>query len=178
MFQEDIAQLTADHLRTHIRGYLDTVNASYAPTKKITLVMPKDIIVASQIGGLIVEANEVLPQYGIDILGKQIGGTFEDLILYSYNGQINGLVNSTSQQGADTLVKRHARAVEHFVRDHKFLHFENNDNFRIMEVQWLGMEVSGAEPIGLGPDRELWVAGFSHDVVWVTSEDDMAQHVT
>jgi hypothetical protein len=176
MFHEQIAKLTADHLRTHIKVYLDSISAEYSGTDKVTLTVPKSIDPASVVGGLMTEFDQTLPQYGIDVLNKALGEDIEGLFTYNYFGQINGLVSSTSRDSVDKLCSRHARACETFIREHQLMHEQSNANFSVLAFAFVGIDFSGAENLGSIDDREVWVAGFSINVVWATSEDGAFQH--
>jgi len=176
MFHEKIAKLTADHLRTHIEAYLDIISAEYTGIEQSTLIVPKSIDPASVVGGMMTEFDQILPQYGVDVLSKILGEEIENLFTYDYLGQINGLVNSTSRESVDKICYRHARAVEYFIKQHQFLHNENNTNYRILGFGFAGLDFSGAENLGTVNDREVWVAAFSVNVIWATSEDGFVQH--
>jgi hypothetical protein len=173
MFHEQIAKYTADHLRSHIEGYLVRINEQF--TTPATLVVPKSIEPASVVGGMFTAFNEILPQYGIDIVGKNFDESIGDLNTFIYNGQINGMVNANSRAGVDTLALRHAAAVELFIKEHQFMHLYKTDDFSLLEVAFAGLDFSGAEEINTD-DAQLWVAGFSIDLAWWTSEDAAMQH--
>ena len=170
MYQEDLARYTSDHLRSHIKPYLDEVWSEYTAPDSVPLIVPKRIDFSSQVGGMITEYDKILPQYGIDILGKDQAPSDDSLWSYIYSGQINGLVSGGSREAVDYLVARHSRAVEAFIRRHWHLHQHENANFRILEFLFSGFDFSGAEDVSTS-DRDIWVAGFSHNVVWLTSED-------
>jgi len=176
MFQEQIAKLTADHLRTHIGAYLAAIESEYTAKESITLTVPKSIDYSSLVGGMMTEFDKILPQYGVDVLSKILGEDNENLFTYNYLGQINGLVSATSREAVDKLCTRHARAVEHFIKQHQFMHQETNTNFALLAMAFGGLEFSGAENLGTYNDREVWIAGFSIDLIWATSEDSAMQH--
>lgn len=175
MYHENLKKLTADHLRTHIKAYLTEVDAQYTGSAKINLVLPKSIDASSVVGGIVSEFQNTLPQYGIDISDKLMGQDTSGLWTYQYVGQINGLVNAGSQPSVDKLVDRHAQAVEMFIRRHMYLHKEKNAYFSIFEFDFEGISWSGAENVG-GPDGDVWLAGFSANVSWYTSEDGPDDH--
>lgn len=176
MFQEDLAKYTADHLRTHIEAYLEAVNARFTGAKKISLIVPKTIEVASVVGGTISEFQKLLPMYGIDVLNISEAQDSAALYTHEYDGQINGLISSSSRDIADGLIKRHANAVERYVRDHLFLHELKNDYFTVVNFQAGNLEFSGAEDLGEVEGKQIWLAAFSLNVVWFTSEDGPIQH--
>lgn len=180
MYHEDLARLTADHLRTHIEVYLTEENARY--NDKVKLIVPKSIEPASVVGGMFTEFDNILPQYGIDILEKVfIPDNSGDLFTYLYTGQINGLVHASTRDAVDKLVKRHGASVERFVRQHQTLHdwqtpVPLNENFRITEFAFSAIQWSGAEDLGEVEGAHTWMAGFSCDCAWVTSEEGPGQH--
>lgn len=178
MFQEDLAKITADHLRTHVAGYLASVAARYSDV--VPLVNPTEIIVASAVGGMIQEFDQILPKYAVDVFGKQFAESGEDLFTWQYSGQISGLISANSQDSADKLVKRHAASVEAFIMDHLHLHQTSSspwvDNFYIVSFGFSNSDYSGAEFAGTVNDREIWIAGFSYDCIWLVSEHDSTQH--
>jgi len=171
MFQEKIAKITADHLRTHIAAYLDEVNSQFEDNDIVKLVVPKKIEVAGQVGGVVNELPENLPHYAVDCLTKSFGGVREDLWTYSYDGHFAGMVSATNQSAVDKLTKRHAAAIEKFVRQHFHLHAYTDDDFTLLQMVFLASDFSGAEPVGEVNGRELWLGAFRLDVTWGTSED-------
>lgn len=175
MFQEDIAQLTADHLRIHIRDNLEYIESRF-PNDPIKLVFPKSIECASVVGGLFKDFDRILPAYAIDVWGKAEAITIDNLNTYEYMGQVSGLIAANNRTACDKLVKRHAAAVELFIRTHEFLHEMNNDYFRIIGFLSVDAEFSGAEQIAETKSGQVWIAGFSFDCVWTTSEAAVTQH--
>ena len=176
MHGEAIAKFTGDHLRGHIRSYLDEVNNQFEDSKVATLLVPKSIDVVSVVGGEVTKFNEILPQYGIDILGKSRSEDTVALWTYEYPGQINGLVEATSQEMADRLVKRHAAAVEIFIQRHQFMHEHKTDDYSLIEFVFATVDFSGAEDMGMVNDRQVWLAGFSINCSWFLSENGPQQH--
>jgi len=176
MYHEQIAKLTADHLRTHIAAYLAEIEAEYLGTDKVTLVVPKSIDPASVVGGMMTEFDQILPQYGVDVLNKNLGAEIEGLFTYDYAGQINGIVSSTSRDSVDKLCSRHARAVEKFIKEHLFNLHSTDPNFTMIGIGFMGLDCSGAENLGTVNDREIWIAAFSINLIWATSEDTAMQH--
>lgn len=179
MYFEQLARYTSDHLRTHIEAYLNLVNN--ASSEKIKLVVPKSIEPTSVVGGMFTEFNNILPQYGIDILDKVfIPDTSGDLFTYLYTGQINGLVHASTDDSVDKIAKRHAAAVEGFILDHLNLH-ENyqapiHGTFTMMEFNFAETQFSGAEDLGEVEGSHTWMEGFSIDCSWLISEDGPRNH--
>lgn len=178
MFQEHIARHTASHLRGHIKAYLAEISAEYTGDLTTTLVVPKRIEISSAVGGMIQEFDKILPQYGIDVLGKSLSADDASLWSYEYPGQINGLVHGGSRETVDLSISRHARAVEHFINQHRFMHKyqDPSGNFSIVEFIFANTEFSGAENIST-EDAQIWLAGFSTNVSWFTSENGPDDHV-
>lgn len=177
MFQEDLAAYTADHLREHIRTYIEAVNDRYTAIDREVVRSKIYIETASLAGGVMSVDLEKLPAYAIDCLDKQAIDVSEDLYTYQYNGHIAGVVIATSQNSADHLVKRHESAVELFVRQHELLHQRSSDYFKILRFFFIGSAFSGAELEGETKRTQNWIAGFRVDVGWITSEDGPVQHV-
>jgi hypothetical protein len=180
MYQEDVSKITADHLRSHIKAYLDEVSARYSGNKKLPLVVPKTIESASAVGGTMTEFNQILPAYGIDILNVSVSEDNSNLWSHQYDGQINGLVSGSSQSTVDGLIKRHAAAVEHFVRQHLLLHDGHpsalSNDFRILNFLAGNLEFSGAEDLGETDGQTLWLGAFSLNVIWLVSENGPDDH--
>jgi len=177
MYQEKIAQITEDHLRTHIAALLADANAQFPDDDVATLVVPKTITSASRVGGVAQDLPKLLPMYAVDCMSKSFGGEVEDLWLYAYDGHIAGMVSAQSQETVDQLCKRHASAVERFVRNHQFLHLASNDEFTIREFFFVASDFSGAEEFGQRDNKKpLWLGAFRIDVRWVTSEDGANDH--
>lgn len=175
MFQEQLARLTANHLREHIKDYLDDISSEATADLSVPLLVPKRIDVSSVVGGLISEFAQILPQYGIDITAKHQSTDDSALWSYEYVGQINGLVHGGSREAVDLLISRHARAVEFFIKKHQFLHGYSDDNFKILEFLYVDTDFSGAEDIS-DSENTLWLAGFSMNVLWFTSEFGPSDH--
>jgi hypothetical protein len=178
MYQEELAEQTADHLRTHIEGYLDEIAAKYTGLKYVDLVVPKSIEPASVVGGLWTEFDNILPAYGIDVLNISPSEDSASLWTHAYDGQINGLVSAGSRQTVDRLCSRHAQAVEHFIEQHLFFHWDtqNRDVFSVVTFFGGNLEFSGAEDLGEQAGRPLWLAGFSLNCTWLVSQEGPAQH--
>jgi len=176
MFQEQIASLTADHLRSHIGEYLAFIETWYATDDQVKLVLPKGISVASAVGGMFKDFDRILPAYSVDVWGKAESITVDNLITYDYVGQISGMISSNSRDSADKLIKRHAAGVELFFRNHERMHEMNTSNFRLIGFSFTNTEFSGAEYLAELNGREVWIAGFSFDCIWTTSEAMAMQH--
>lgn len=176
MFQEQIAKITADHLRSHIEAYLGEINEETTGTDKIILSIPT-VDTDSMAGGLLTTDIDKIPKYAVDCINKSLLSNDESLWLYQYEGAIAGLVAAESVQSVDKLVKRHGRAVEHFLKEHQFLHSSvgGEDNFFIRELSYSSTTLSGAMEVEDG-DNPIWVAGFSVDAFWAVSEDGPRQH--
>ena len=177
MYQENLGRETARHLREHIKDYLDDIAAEYTGEITVPLLVPKRIEIASSVGGMINEFDQILPQYGIDIMGKSLSPSDESLWSYEYQGQINGLVHAGSREAVDLIIERHARAVEYFIRQHKLLHKFENANFSILEFAFAGVDFSGAEEM-TDDGKTVWLAGFSINVSWFTSEEGPDDHAS
>lgn len=178
MYQERIAKVIADHLRTHIKAYLAEVEGWYTADQTATLVVPKAIDVAGQVGGVLADLDKNFPRYACDVLTKTEGGQDENLWLYTYTGHLAGIVSAGSESAVGSLVKRHSAAVELFIRRHYYMHQEENNQFSIMSLRFLDSDFSGAEEIQVGPkERPIWVDAFRIDFSVGTSEDGPDQHI-
>lgn len=176
MYHEQIARYTADHLREHIAGYLAAIEAEFtSPELMVPLLVPKTIEPSSAVGGLIQDFDKILPEYGIDVLNKVPSQDDTALWSYEYLGQINGMVHGGSREAVDMLIGRHERAVENFILDHRLLHEHKTDNFSIIEFNFATTEWSGAEDLSTS-EKSLWLAAFSTNVSWFTSERGPDQH--
>jgi hypothetical protein len=175
MFQEDIAEIVADHLREHIAGYLEEIQSQY--TDGVKLVLPKRVATANLVGGVYAADLNVLPAYALDIIEKDFIPNDENLWLYQYTGHLAGIVSANSEESANKIVKRHERAVEQFVRDHNLVHQVTRPLWSMREMGFGGAGFSGAELAAEDVEnRKLWVAGFRIDLVWLISEEGPRQH--
>jgi hypothetical protein len=179
MYQEEVADITATHLRSHIASYLDTIQSRYADS--IKLQMPKSIETANLVGGVYNATPKEMPAYVVDVLNKQFSGeSTEGLWLYNYTGHIAGVVSGGNEATVNKSVKRHSQAVEQFVRDHQFMHQMENqvvgNSFSFAELVFLSAAWSGAEMVDEENNRQTWIAGFRIDVLWVISEEGPQQH--
>lgn len=177
MYQKDLAAITVDHLRTHIKGYLEAVNQAY--DRRSTLVTPQAIETASMAGGAMAVTLDKLPAYGVDCIGKVVAPNSENLYTFQYDGHIAGTIVASSRDEADDLVKRHSRAVETFVREHMYIHDTDanvSQYFSLLDFAFVSGNFSGALLERSDDDKEIWLAGFIINVFWVTSEDGPRQH--
>lgn len=178
MYQEEIAIITVEHLRSHIGDYLSELEARYGDGVK--LQNPKTIEHANLVGGVYNAALTAMPAYAIDITDKVFsGGTNNELWEYAYNGHIAGIVTGGSEAAVNTIVKRHEQAVEMFIKRHSFMHQTQNqvvgNDFRIVELGFVDAAFSGAEQVQ-DAQRMVWVAGFRTTLIWIVSEDGPTQH--
>jgi hypothetical protein len=173
MYQEEVADLTAAHLREHIGALLDAVQSIY--NDKVVLQNPKTIETANLVGGVYNADPNEMPAYAIDIIEKKFAGDAQaGLWLYIYNGHIAGVLSGSSESAVNAAIKRHEQAAERFVKSHSHIHSLTSllgNDFRIVELGFAGAAFSGAEQINAQQDRELWIAGFRIDLQWVVSED-------
>lgn len=180
MFHEDVGRITAEHLREHIEGYLAQINERYGDP--VNLTVPKSIEVTSVVGGLFKDYDNILPQYGIDVLNKEESPSADNLWTYVYTGQINGMVHGTSDNIVDQMIHRHGAAVEQFVREHYTLHqdpadlFNQAREFTITKFLFSNIEWSGAEDLGEVDGRQIWLGAFSLNCLWEVSENGPGQH--
>lgn len=180
MFQEALAKLTADHLRTHIQTYLEDIQGLYTGTDIITLSVP-EVSDKTLVGGVMSADIDRLPLIGVDCVEKQEIPSGESLYYYQYDGAIVGLVRGVDESLVDRTVKRYNRAIETFVKEHQYLHDIDTDNplnpeFSIREFLYTNTSFSGSIEVTLDDDNKLWVAGFTCNVAWFTSEDYYKQH--
>jgi hypothetical protein len=176
MFQEELALYTSDHLRSHIKAYLQAVDDLYTGNKKVPIPPPKTIEVASVVGGTMDQFDQILPAYGIDVLNVIASEDALSLWTHQYDGQINGLVSGSSASIVDAMIKRHAKAVETFVRNHELLHKLNSSEYTLVGFGAGNLEFSGAEDLGEVENTPVWLAAFSLNVSWFVSEDGPGQH--
>lgn len=180
MFQEEIADLTSTHLRTHIEAYLSAVQALHADT--IKLQMPKTIETANLVGGVYNTSNDKMPAYAVDVLNKTFAATTpENLWLYDYEGHIAGIISGLDEVSVNKLIKRHEEAVEKFVKDHLSFHNLSStlgSDFTVVGFDFVDAAFSGAEELETVEDRTVWIAGFRIDLTWTVSEAGPGDHGT
>lgn len=176
MFQESIARETAEHLRTHLSGYLQTIAQSFTGSDRLTLKVPT-VGSTTLVGGVMQAKMEELPIIGVDCLEKQDVPSGESLCYYQYDGAIAGLFSASSSGDVDRIAKRQAGAVEKFIRDHRFLHELHPSDYMLREFLYVSTSFSGAIEIDLEDEKPLWVDGFTMNVLWITSEDMYRQHL-
>jgi hypothetical protein len=178
MYQEEIADLTAEHLRSHMQEYLDAVKAIYAD--KIEMTFPKAIETANLVGGVYNATQKAMPAYAVDIIDKVFTEHSDNLWLYQYNGHIAGVISASNEDSANKIVKRHEQATEMFVKRHDHFHQtaakKVGNDFLIVGLGFTGAAFSGAEKIDEAENRETWIAGFRIDLVWIVSEDGPGDH--
>jgi hypothetical protein len=179
MFQEEIAALTATHLRGHLNTYLDYVESLYSDG--IKLQYPKSIETENLVGGVYNTKVTDMPAYAIDIISKGFSEFTENLYLYNYEGHIAGVMTAQDEQAANRICKRHEQATEMFVKDHEFLHELTStktppNDFKMQGMGFVGAAFSGAEMVAEQENRQTWIAGFRIDLLWVVSEGGPHQH--
>lgn len=184
MFQEEIGDLTAKHLRTHINAYLAAVQTLHAD--QVKLQNPKAIETANLVGGVYNTATDRMPALAVDVLNKAYAGNPENLWLYNYEGHIAGVISALDEVTANLIIKRYEEAVETFIREHANCHFDPDttgpftsqlgSDFSIMELQFAGAAFSGAEELETVNDNTIWIAGFRIDLNWILSEAGPSNH--
>lgn len=175
MWSEELGEITANHLRTHIAAYLADIESDYSDGVK--LVQPRAIETANLVGGVYSVDIEKLPAYAVDVMSKSFVASRDDGWLYQYDGHIAMITSAQSEGAANRISKRHLRAVEKFVREHQFLHQQViNDECAIHEFGFAGSALSGAAKVDEENNRQLWVAGARVDVIWVTRESGFFDH--
>lgn len=180
MFQEALGKLTSEHLRTHLEAYLTDIQALYTGSDKLKLTVPT-VSDKTLVGGVMSADIDELPIIGVDCVEKQEIPSNESLYLYQYGGSIVGLVRGQDASQADRLVKRYNRAIELFVKKHQYLHDTNTSSplsteFGIREFLYTDTTFSGSMELELEEEKRVWVAGFTCNVLWFTSEDSYEQH--
>jgi len=183
MFQEEIANLTADHLRSHLEAYLTAVQTLHAD--QIKLQIPKSIETANLVGGVYNTTTTKMPAYAVDVLDKAFTPNSEDLWLYTYDGHIAAVFSGLDEEAVNIICKRNEEATERWVRDHLNCHFgevgspfasTTQSDFKIIEMSFLGAAFSGAEELETINDRTIWIAGFRIDLNWILSEAGPGNH--
>jgi hypothetical protein len=175
MFQEEIGELTSEHFRTHIEDYLDTIETSFTGTNILKLTVPT-VSDKTLVGGVMQVKIEDLPVLGVDCMDKTELPSNESLCYYQYDGALAGVVKGSDASIADRLAKRYQKAVEKFVKEHQYLHLQTNSNFMMREFLYTGTTFSGSMEVELEDEQPIWVAGFTTNVLWFTSEDYYRQH--
>jgi hypothetical protein len=177
MFQEPIAAYIADHFRTHIEAYLETINNQFPAPERETVRAPKTIETASLAGGVFSVEPEKLPAFAIDVNNKTVAGVSENLDLFQYSMQIAGMVNASSQQAVDHMVKRYEAGTEYFFKQHDLLHvFEPTGfDFSVIKLAFASADFSGAEELTVGQSK-MWIDGFVVTGFIVVSESGPGQH--
>lgn len=178
MFQEEIADLTANHLATHIRAYLDAVQALYPDN--VVLQSPKSIETANLAGGVYNATPDEMPAIAVDIIDVEFStATAEGLWLYKYSGHIAEVVSGNSETNVNREIKRHQQAVEKWVNDHQYLHQLTStlgNDFKLIALGFLGSAFSGAEKVNERDDRPMWIAGYRIDLEWFVSQPGPNDH--
>jgi hypothetical protein len=173
MYFEEVADITAEHLRQHIQAYLDIINARYPD--QVQMVYPKSIETNNLVGGVYNAKTDEMPAYALDLISKNFAGVSPtSLWEYEYTGHIAGVVSGNSEEVVNKLCKRHLQAVEMFMKKHKHMHQTESalgNDFRIGELDFAGAAMSGAELWDEEDSRQTWVAGFRVDISILVSED-------
>lgn len=176
MFQEALAEQTAEHFREHLEDLLDGIAQQFSGPNILTTKVP-NVDSVTLVGGVMSAPIEQLPLIGVDCVEKRPTPSNESLYLYEYEGAFAGLASASTAQEADKLAKRYAAAVELFIREHELLHQITNDWFSVREFLYGGTGFSGSIEVQLEEQApDLWIAGFTIPTLWVTSEDGPRQH--
>lgn len=180
MYHEEIGYITGEHLRSHIKEYLQELEARYGDGVKLAL--PKAIESTKPVGGVFNTSLAQMPAYAIEVGGKTLSAVSNNgLWEYAYDGYITGIVTGNSEDAVNKLVNRHEQAVEMFIKRHAFLHNIGaqvaGNEFTIVELGFRDADFSGGEMVReKAGGREAWIAGFRNTLVWVVSEDGPGQH--
>ena len=176
MFQEDIAKFTAEHLRTHVKTYLDDWSERFDGSERLTLPVPK-VVWNTLVGGAMQTDPKDTPLITVDCLNKQNIQSRDNLYYCEYQGAFAGLVTGASSHDVDRICKRYAAVTEKFIKEHMFIgNGVAFDGFSLMELYYVNTGMSGAMELKLEEEQPLWAAGFTTRVGWVASEDQPRQH--
>lgn len=178
MYQEEIADLTAAHLRLHLPAYFQYLNGFYKDN--IKLQNPKSVETHNLVGGVYTAPLGEMPAYAVDIISKSFDQVTEDgLWLYNYDGHIAGVLDGGDEAHVNRQIKRHEQATEMFMKKHQHFHSTESalgQDFRIVGLGFSGAAFSGAELVDEKNERQTWIAGFRIDLLWVVSEDGPGNH--
>jgi hypothetical protein len=183
VFFAQIAALTRDHHRTHIREYLDLVNLTY--DRPIALELPKQYDTTTILGGVVGVSRETLPAYTCFAFRKLLSSTNENLWTYQYEGRLNAMFAAATADQVEDITKRHQAATELFITRHGLIgqHLKDADplsatNFLIVEMIFQSSAFFGAAQVkGSATDDAIyWIDGFQTDIVWTVSENGPGQH--
>ena len=175
MYQEQIAKVTSEHLRTHIEAYLTDIESLFTGSDKMGLKVP-NVSSETLVGGIMSADIDELPIFGVDCVEKQEIQSPEALCYYQYTGAIVGMIVANDAYLADKMIKRYQRAAEFFVRQHQYLHLHEDPDFTIREFLFTSTSFSGSMEVELEEQKRAWVAGFTTNVLWIASEDQYRQH--
>lgn len=184
-FYRQIAQLTRDHMRDHMRELLD-----YAETQQdspVKIPVPKRFDIATYVGGVVgitVTKRDDFPALALDALTRISAATNENVNAYRYDGQVTGMVTSDNPEVAERQAKGYLTAVDTFCAAHRLFPVPDPAvfptlDFTILEFVCLRSEHFGAARVEAeikGSTREVWVDGFRHELAWIVSEPGSGQH--
>lgn len=178
-FYEQVAKLTRAHINTHLRDYLDTVNALY--DEQIQLDLPKRFDISTIVGGVVGVSRETTPAIAISANERSFSNDEDDVWSYIYSGQISGMVSSLdSANVVESLVRRYAGALETFINEHKREPVAVGYNWALSPFIIKGIGYSRTEFFGAANVEEgelnVWVDGFRIDLAWSVIEPGPGQH--
>lgn len=178
MFHEQIAIVTRDHARAHLKDYLDRINAQF--DEKVNLPLPKTFDTASLVGGRAGVERNTTPALALDCYDKQAATDTMGLWDYAYLGRFLGVIAANSADTAEKVTKRYAAAIELYIKEH--LHLPHaTAPFQVIEFQFDHGTFFGAAMV---PDPNnpssagYWFDGFQIDCHWLVSENGPFQHET
>lgn len=176
MFHEQIAIITRDHAREHMRDLLDRVNAQF--DDKVSLPLPKSFDTASLVGGRAGVERSTTPSLALDCYDKQVSTDPISLWDYAYLGRFLGVIAAGSAEVAEKVTKRYAAAIEVFINEHLTMPHATAP-FTIIEMRFDHTTFFGAAMV---PDPKnpqaagYWFDGFQIDMHWLVSENGQFQH--
>lgn len=171
MYEKQIAQVTREHLVSHLPELLAEVER----LDQLKLIMPKAVEISSIVGGIM--DHKQMPAYALDVQTKELSAVNDNLWEYNYVGQITGMVSGKTSIEVDDLVKGHKSAVELFcVRHHEAVFTTADPHFTIMGFEFSQSDFSGAIDRTTDPRKPFWIAAFQIGIAWLVSEEPPMQH--
>lgn len=178
MFQKQVATITRDHFRTHLREALDGINDQFAATDQVPLDLPKMFDTRSLVGGRAGLERNSTPALAIHCDTKALATDTSSMWDYVYSGKILGVFIANSADLVEDICERYGGAMEWLIRTH--LHITHaSANFQIVEMLFDQSQFFGA---ALVPDPKnpnssgYWFDGFQIDLHWAVAENGPFQH--
>lgn len=180
MYYRKVADLTREHIRSHLPAYLTAASAQL--DKSIALPQLSQFTLGSYVGGVAgIDGKGDMPSMAIDAMVRTPANDAEDLFLYRYDGSLTAMFSARDGETVELIAKGYQIALDLFAMNHQYRPTlgTEEESFTITGFWLLRSSTFGAAKVKVedrGTTSDLWVDGLRADLAWTVSEVGRLQH--